>query len=335
MYKILSAEEIVRLGFNHGDIRRARSCCLRRLSRGVYLVKHVCDQDCHRPLWASIGEKVHGVFVEHGDIRDQVARPKASVLARFELRSDQITAAAKPHPPAEVFSHISAALMHSLPIAYPVTHQVEVVRPGDNRRFEAINVRGNRIPRVHRTVIGGVEVTTLERTIIDVARSYNLDISVAMLDDALHRGLTTEAKVLETLAQCLEKRNITKVRSAIDLGDARRESPAEAIAAVRFFQHGITGMEPQITFRAESLLSDVRVDFCHRQARLIVDIDGLGKICLGSGVPRKELERERHREQWLRERVWRVIRISWKELFQEAKFEEIKRAIRAAQNAQA
>ena len=55
MYKILSAEEIVRLGFNHGDIRRARSCCLRRLSRGVYLVKHVCDQDCHRPLWASIG----------------------------------------------------------------------------------------------------------------------------------------------------------------------------------------------------------------------------------------------------------------------------------------
>src|SRR5699024_9858088 len=42
MYKILSAEEIIRLGFNHGDIRRARSCCLRRLSRGVYLVKHVC-----------------------------------------------------------------------------------------------------------------------------------------------------------------------------------------------------------------------------------------------------------------------------------------------------
>src|SRR5699024_198187 len=82
------------------------------------------------------------------------------------------------------------ALMHSLPIAYPVTHQVEVVRPGDNRRFEAINVRGNRIPRAHRTVIGGVEVTTLERTIIDVARSYNLDIAVAMLDDALHRGLT-------------------------------------------------------------------------------------------------------------------------------------------------
>src|SRR5699024_8199522 len=224
MYKILSAEEIVRLGFNHGDIRRARSCCLRRLSRGVYLVKHVCDQDCHRPLWASIGEKVHGVFVEHGDIRDQAARPKASALARYAMRSDQST----------------AALMHSLPIAYPVTHQVEVVRPGDNRRFEAINVRGNRIPRAHRTVIGGVEVTTLERTIIDVARSYNLDISVAMLDDALHRGLTTEAKVLETLAQCMEKRNITKVRSAIDLGDARRESPAEAIAAVRFFQHGIT-----------------------------------------------------------------------------------------------
>ena len=335
MYRVLSTEQIIRLGFNHGDIRRARSCCLRRLSRGTYLVKHVCDQDCHRPLWASIDEKVHEVFVEHGDSRDQVARLNASVMARYELRSDQIADAAKPNPPAEVFSHISAALMHSLPIAYPVTHQVEVVRPGINRRFKSIHVRGNSIPRTHRTVIGGVEVTTLERTIIDIARTYNLDISVAMLDDALHRGLTTEAKVLETLAQCLEKRNITKVRLAIDLCDARRESPAEAIAAVRFFQHGITGMDPQIAFRAESLRSDIRVDFCHRQARLIVEIDGLGKLYLGSGVPREELERERSREQWLRERGWRVIRISWKELFQEAKFDEIKRAIRAAQNAPA
>src|SRR5699024_2017572 len=304
-------------------------------SRGTYLVKHVCDQDCHRPLWASIDEKVHEIFVEHGDSRDQVARLNASVMARYELRSDQIADAAKPNPPAEVFSHISAALMHSLPIAYPVTHQVEVVRPGINRRFKSIHVRGNRIPRTHRTVIGSVEVTTLERTIIDIARTYNLDISVAMLDDALHRGLTTEAKVLETLAQCLEKRNITKVRLAIDLCDARRESPAEAIAAVRFFQHGITGMDPQLASRAESLRSDIRVDFCHRQARLIVEIDGLGKLYLGSGVPREELESERSREQWLRERGRRAIRISWKELIQEAKFDEIKRALRPAQNAPA
>src|SRR5699024_839508 len=298
MYRVLSTEQIIRLGFNHGDIRRARSCCLRRLSRGTYLVKHVCDQDCHRPLWASIDEKVHEIFVEHGDSRDQVARLNASVMARYELRSDQIADAAKPNPPAEVFSHISAALMPSLPIAYPDTHQVEVVRPRINRRLKGIHVRRNRIPRTHRTVSGSVEVTTLERTIIDIARTYNLDISVAMLDDALHRGLTTEAKVLETLAQCLEKRNITKVRLAIDLCDARRESPAEAIAAVRFFQHGITGMDPQIAFRAESLRSDIRVDFCHRQARLIVEIDGLGKLYLGSGVPREELERERSREQW-------------------------------------
>ena len=335
MYRILSTEEIIRLGFNHGDIRRARSCCLRRLSRGIYLVRHVCEQDCHRPLWASIDEKVHEDFVEHGDIRDQVARLNASVMARYELRSDQIADAAKPNPPAEVFSHISAALMHGLPVAYPVTHQVEVVRPGVNRRFKSIHVRGNRVPRAHRTTLGGVEVTTLERTIIDVARSYNLDISVAMLDDALRRGLTTEGKVLETLGQCLEKRNVTKVKLAIDLCDARRESPAEAIAAVRFFQHGITGLEPQITFRAESLRTDIRVDFRHSGARLVVEIDGIGKLYLGSGVPREELERERRREQWLRDRGWRVVRISWKELFQEAKFDEIKRAIRGVQNAPA
>lgn len=332
MYKLIGTEELNRLGFSHSDIRSARTCCLRRLSRGVYLVKHVCDQKAHQPLWASIHEKIHKTFVEHGDIRDQVEDLNASVMARHNQQSDLRTDASKPNPPPEVFSHISAALIHNLPVAYPVTHQVEVVRPGTNRRFKSIHVRGNLIPPNHRAVTGcGAEVTTLERTLIDVARSYNLDISVAMLDDALHRGLTTKDQIRTVLAQCLEKRNISKVKLAIELADSRRESPAEAIAAVRFFQHGITGLEPQITFRTENLRRDIRVDFRHSQARLIVEIDGIGKLYLGSGVPRTELEEERRREQWLRDRGWRVIRISWKELFRETKFEEILRAIRRSQ----
>jgi very-short-patch-repair endonuclease len=335
MYKLISTEEMLRLGLTHSDIKRAKSCCLRRLSRGVYLVKHVCNQKIHRPLWASIEEKVHHVFVEHGDIRDEVEELSASVMARYAQRSDQITDPSKPNPPPEVFSHISAALMHGLPIAYPVTPQVEVVRPGINRRFTSIHVRGTVIPKPHRTTIGGAEVTTLERTIIDVARSYHLDLSVAMLDNALRRNLTSKDKMLEALGQCLEKRNSTKVKLAINLADALRESPAEAIAAVRFFQFGITGMDPQITFRAESLPSNIRVDFRHRAAKLIVEIDGIGKLYLGSGVPRKELEAERRREQWLRDRGWQVIRISWRELFQEAKFHAILRAIRLSQAASA
>lgn len=335
MYKLLSTEEIVRLGFNHSDIRRARGCCLRRLSRGTYLVSRVCDLDFHRPLWASIDEQVHQAFIEHGDNRDEINNLNASVMAHFAQRSDRRTDDSKPNPPAEVFSHISAALIHNLPISHPVTHQVEVVRPGINRKFKTIHVRGNVIPKEHRTTIDGAEVTTLERTLIDVARSYNLDVSVPMIDDALHRKLTTKENILATLDRCLEKRNVKKTRLAIDLADSLRESPAEAVAAVRFYEHGITGLEPQVTFRADSLNRDIRVDFCHRRARLIVEIDGIGKLYLGSGVPRQELEEERRREQWLRDRGWRVIRISWKELFEEAKFEEIRRAIRCSQRAHA
>lgn len=328
MYKLMDTRELNRLGFSHNDIRRARKCCLRRLSRGVYLVRHVCDLDSHRPLWASIAERVHQAFVDHGDARDRVEELNAAVMARYARQADRRTDASKPGSPPEVFSHISAAFLHGLPLAYPVTHQVEVVRPGTNRRFKSIHVRGNHIPPNHREITGAAEVTTLERTLIDVARSYHLDISVAMIDDALHRGRTTKDRILATLDQCLEKRNISRVRLAIDLADSRRESPAEAIAAVRFYQHGITGLEPQISFRAESLHRTIRVDFRHAQARLIIEIDGLGKLYLGSGVPRVELEAERRREQWLRDRGWQVIRISWKELFEEAKFEEIRRAIR-------
>ncbi|TSI18878.1 DUF559 domain-containing protein [Brevibacterium aurantiacum] len=345
MYKIMTTQQIIRLGFTHADIRRARSCCVRRLSRGVYSVRHVCSREDHRPLWASIDEGTHSEFTEHGDIRDQIEDLDAAVMARCEVRFQKqgqqerqaesattagATAATRmssASPPAEVFSHISAALIHGLPIAYPVTHQVEVVRPGVNRRFKSIHVRGVTIPRHHRQAVRGTEVTTLERTLIDVARTYNPDISVSMLDNALHRGLTTREKILATLAQCLETRNTKKVHLALDLADARRESPAESIAAVRFFQHGFVGFVPQVEFDTASLRSNIRVDFCHRAARMIVEIDGLGKLYLGSGVPRDELERERRREQWLRDQGWRVIRISWKELFTEAKFEEIRRIL--------
>ncbi|MGO1290675.1 hypothetical protein [Brevibacterium linens] len=185
MHKLLSTEEIVRLGFNHADIR------------------------------------------------DEVNELNASLSGHFSQRADQRTDGSKPDPPEEIDSHISAALIHGLPVPSPVTHQIEVVRPGVNRRFKSIHVRGNQIPQAHRARIGGAELTTLEPTLIDVARSCNLDVSVPMIDDALHRELTTREKILTTLAQSLEKRNGSTVRLAIDLADSRRESPAEAVAAGR------------------------------------------------------------------------------------------------------
>ncbi|MDN5910532.1 MAG: hypothetical protein L0H76_13170 [Brevibacterium sp.] len=310
MYKIMTTQQILRLGFTHlgfthKDILRARRCCVRRLSRGVYSVRHVCTVEGHRPLWASIAEGTHSEFTQHGDIRDEIEELDAAVMARCEVRFQKQgrqklrkEAAGSPEPtttaqsslpsaspPAEVFSHISAALIHGLPIAYPVTHQVEVVRPGVNRRFKSIHVRGGTIPRHHRQAVRGTEVTTLERTLIDVARTYNPDISVSMFDDALRRGLTTREKILQTLAQCLEIRNTKKVSLALDLADGRRESPAESIAAVRFFQHGFAGFVPQVEFDAAALRTKVRVDFCHAAARLIVEIDGIGKLYLGSGCP--------------------------------------------------
>ena len=367
MYKIFTTQELTRLGFTHTDLRFARDCCLLRLSRGVYVARRVCAVERHRVLWSGIEEGTHDEFVQHGDLRDKTTALNAAVMAHCEVRFQQRqkhsagnptaatptssadptasdpTASADPTTaggrsddvasPAddEIITHISAALMHGLPVAYPVTHQVEVVRPGVNRRFANLHVRGASVPKHHvMTTRYGVRVTTLERTLVDVARTYSLEISVAMLDDALHRRLTTEAKIRTVFAQSLEKRNSKRVELALDLADSRRESPAESIAAVRFYQHGIVDMIPQVTFTTDNFGSVIRVDFCHQGARLIVEIDGIGKLYLGSGVPREELEAERRREQWLRDRGWQIVRISWKELFKEAKFEEIKRAVVAA-----
>ncbi|RBP63663.1 very-short-patch-repair endonuclease [Brevibacterium sanguinis] len=342
MYRILTTQDLTRLGFTSEEIRRARRCCLLRLSRGVYVARHVCTIHSHRPLWASIEENAHDEFTRYGDIRDQTEALHAAVMARCELKFRRRQDSAGDHRSSgyaaapgqrseekpEIFSHVSAALIHGLPIAYPVTHQVEVFRPGVDRRFKSIHVRSSTVPKKHQVRVMGARVTTLERTLIDVARSYSLDISVAMLDSALHRNLTTLDRITTTLSECAEKRNTKRVRLALDLADGRRESPAESIAAVRFYQHGLSGLDPQVVLGSESF--SVRVDFCHRSARLIVEVDGIGKLYLGSGVPREELEKERRREHWLREHGYRVIRITWKELFQERKFQEIKQVLMRA-----
>jgi hypothetical protein len=117
-----------------------------------------------------------------------------------------------------------------------------------------------------------------------------------------------------------------RVRLAIDLADSRRESPAEAVAAVRFYEHGITGLGAAGLVPGRQVCTGPSASTSvTRRARLIVEIDGLGKLYLGSGVPRVELEAGAPaRAVAARSQGWQVIRISWKELFEEAKFEEIR-----------
>ncbi|MGO1290883.1 MAG: DUF559 domain-containing protein, partial [Brevibacterium linens] len=157
----------------------------------------------------------------------------------------------------------------------------------------------------------------------DIARDYAPDVSVPMLDEVIRRRRTTRFRIEAVLAECPESRGDAAVLRALDLTDGRREAPSESIAAVRFFEHGITGFEPQVEFFGHLGEVIARVDFCNHDARLIVEIDGMEKYTMDGRSTRESLAAEKAREAALEARGYKIIRLTFGDLFRTAPFERI------------
>lgn len=322
MHLSMTTAKLYRLGFSKDEVRRGEKCCLERVARGRYVATGSCRDPRHEAIWSALSEQDFEDFATLGDMRDEIEQLR--VLIR--LRAEKIHTASgrwRVTKGREVFSHLSAALVHGLPIAYPAEKRVEVFRPNVSRKYRYLHVRNRTVPSAHRKMVGIHAVTTLERTLIDVARDHKPDLAVPMLDEAIRRRLTTRRRIEAVLAECPEARGDAAVRLALDLTDARREAPSESIAAVRFFEHGITGFEPQVELVGADGQLIARVDFCSRDAKLIIEIDGLEKYTMNGRSPRASIAAEKSREAALEVLGYKVIRLTYGELFRTAPFERI------------
>ncbi|MDN6124138.1 MAG: DUF559 domain-containing protein [Brevibacterium sp.] len=322
MYAHITTARLLRLGFSREEVRRALRCCLQRVARGRYVTEFVCADPTHRDLWESIKDGPSKDFVQVGDIRDKVERLKVLIRARGEYLQERLLSQRTPRG-GEVFSHLSAALIHELPVSSLSEHRVEVVRPKVSRTYANLRVRRRLVPHSQRVKIGIYTVTSLERSLIDVARDYPLRVSVPMLDHALRGGSTGLAELRLVTCACDEIVGTRNVEKAIELADGRRESVAESICAVRFHEFGIVGFAPQVNIFDAAQNWMGRVDFCHERAKVIVEVDGIGKYSLGSGDPKKEIEKERLRESALSAAGYQVIRLTWRQLFRSELFNHI------------
>lgn len=328
MYQVFDTARLLRLGLSERDIRKAAACCLERVARGRFAVRRRCDNERHRRVWESVDQEDADLLVNKNDFRDVLERLKVLIRARADRVSDRQQSAGG-RVRNEVFSHISAALLWTLEVARPVEGRVEVIRPGISRRHANLIVRRRTLPPEHVARIGDVAVTTRARTLIDVARDYGLDVSVPMLDDALRRSQVSKAQLFDVVQAAHEVRNENRVSEAISLTDPLRESPAESIVAVRFFENGILDFESQVEVRDAQGRFIARVDFLHRGAMIIVEFDGRGKYFLDDRDHRAAFDRERERERQLRALGYHVVRIFWKDLFRQQKFTELARLLRA------
>ncbi|MBR7190822.1 MULTISPECIES: hypothetical protein [unclassified Gordonia (in: high G+C Gram-positive bacteria)] len=213
---------------------------------------------------------------------------------------------------ASILSHDSAAAVHQLPLLHPEREVVHLTKKSKVGGF------GHGLRIVHAgpvapdevVDIGGIRVTSRERTAVDVAMSGDFAQALVVFDRALASGADI-ATVTRILASRNRWRGAGTARRALAHADGASESVGESWSRAQMIEAGLPTPRLQHTF--ETGAGDARTDF-DWDGTLVGEFDGLqkyGRLLRQVESPRDALIREKRREDALRAQGIMVIRWTW------------------------
>lgn len=253
--------------------------------------------------------RVHrGVYVTEQTARAAERDPRLAHAVR-------VAAALSASGRAGVGSHESAAIIHGIALLRnPRRTDVTLTRrPGaraGRRTAHGIIFHTAAVPAGHVSTYRGVPVTSVARTIADLARTGSFMSGVVSADNALYREKTTKADIGRVLAQCERWAGVEQARRVLEFADERAESPLESCARVVFAQRELPPPMLQADLGGDRYIG--RVDFYWRQYYTVAEADGDLKYD-GKAEALAQLERD----QLLRAAGLRVIHFTWYQLFRE------------------
>lgn len=249
--------------------------------------------------------------------------PDAVQLHRLKL-----TATATSLGATTCFAHASAAVIHKLPLLATRLREVVVVRAGGGHGSVSptLHARSVALQSHEVTVVDGLPVTSLVRTIADLIRTLPFAEAVMIADAGLARALARD----ELLAATSAGRGCRMARRALLFADSRSESPGESLSRVRIGAAGLPTPELQKEIFDESGRLLARVDFAWQEYGIVGEFDGAvkyGRLLKPGQSAADVIKEEKRREQALIDRGWLVIRWTWDELWTPGFEERLRRAI--------
>ncbi len=239
--------ELAAAGLTDDELARAcRQGSLRRLRRGAYLLpKPSSDEPPGR-----------------------LALHRLAVMAALRTVSGDA-----------VVSHGSAAALHGIDLWRIPLDRVELTR---SRRSGA---RAGRELRLHAaaldpdevTEVDGVVVTTVARTVVDVARSVPFEPAVAVADAALFGKLVTTDELEEALVRATRRPGSPAARRVLAASDGRADGPGETRSRLLIRRLGLPEPELQHTVLDRNGCFLGRVDFWWERERVAGEFDGRSK----------------------------------------------------------
>jgi predicted transcriptional regulator of viral defense system len=253
-----------------------------------------------------------GVYVE-GELPDDV-------LARHVL---QIAAAIGELAAGAVVSHVSAAVLHGLRIWAVPLDRVHATRSRRNggRRGALVHVHTAPLDPGEVVTIGGLPVTSLARTLADLARTVPFEQAVVMADSAMfheRQDRIDRADLLEALERAPRWPGSPAARRAIAFSDGLSESVGESRSRVAIAAAGLPPPVLQWEVRAAGTGVLVgRVDVGWPDLGTVGEFDGLvkyGRTLRPGQDPVEVLVAEKLREDALRAEDLGVVRWIWRDL---------------------
>jgi hypothetical protein len=217
--------------------------------------------------------------------------------------------------PSAVVSHETAALLHGLSLLGPPPDVLTVTRPpgvGSRSGKPGVRIHSAALPAEH---VGGrlaVPVTTVSRTVIDLARVQEFRAGVVVADSALQQKLTSKKELAAVIAACPRWPGLQRAAQVAEFADGRAESPLESLARIVFRDGGLPPPELQVVVTASGEFIG-RVDFFWKQFQTVAEVDGAAKY-----EDKSRASYEFRRDARLRDAGLEVVHFTWKDITSDA-----------------
>lgn len=203
----------------------------------------------------------------------------------------------------------SAAVAHGFPVRTLPTDLVIAARPRFRpTRDGVVGAYAWGGPPVRSAA--GILAQSPAETVVEVAARQGVADGLIVFDYALRLG-HARAQVHSAIEAYGARTGVGHARVVEQLGDSRRESPAESLCALELHRGGIEA-EPQVTIHdAQGFVA--RVDFLVRGTRIVIEVDGLSKY-----TSSEVLQAEKRRELRLQAAGYVVLRFGWQDITRRA-----------------
>lgn len=209
-------------------------------------------------------------------------------------------------------SHTTAARLHGLwTYRDPgLVHITQTYNPPVRHEGRLRRHWSRALPDSHRTVLGGVPVSSLERTIVDVACTASLPCAVVAATAGFRRG-ASPVVVEEILESRARGRGVVQARKVMVLCDPDCASPGEVLVRLAAIMAGLPEPEVQVPVRLPGATAWLDVGWPAIRAGL--EFDGEVKFSGELGDPVAARARQAERAAGVERAGWRVGSVVWDE----------------------